>query len=57
MKRCVSCARVLVLMNGLADREFNMERGLSQDCPLSLLLFTLVAKTLLTLVYQFEDNH
>lgn len=27
-KRCVSCARVSVLVNGLAGEEFKMERGL-----------------------------
>lgn len=52
----MSCARVSVLVNGLAGSKFFIERGLRQDCPLSWLLFNLVAKALLISMNQFEDN-
>lgn len=45
MKRCVMCARVLGLVNGYAGKEFKMERSLRQSCPLSHLLFNLVAES------------
>lgn len=56
IKRCVSCTRVLVLVNGSADREFMMERGLRQGPPLSPLLFNIVVESLSILVNQFEEN-
>lgn len=46
-----------MLVNGSARSEFMMERGLRQGCPLSPLLFNLVAETLLILVNQFDNNH
>lgn len=46
MNRCVSCVRVLVLVNGSASDKFMMERGLRKACSLSPLLFNLVAESL-----------
>lgn len=54
-KRCVSCARVSIFLNGSAGKEFKMERGLKQGCLLSPLLSNLVAETLPILLGQFED--
>ncbi|GKD85788.1 putative RNA-directed DNA polymerase [Tanacetum coccineum] len=46
MQSCLSLASVSVLINGSSTKEFNMERGLRQGDPLSLLLFLLVAEAL-----------
>lgn len=41
---CVSSATFVVLINGAASPFFKVERGLCQGCPLSPLLFLLVAE-------------
>lgn len=46
MRRCVGSAWVLVLVNSPTSNKFKMERGLRYGCPLSLMLFNLVAEAL-----------
>ena len=41
---CVSSTSIVVLINGAASDFFNPQRGLCQGCPLSPLLFLLVAE-------------
>lgn len=55
IRRCVTCARVSVLVNGSAGEEFWMNKGLRQRCPTSPLLFNLVVETLPISVSQFEE--
>lgn len=55
-KRYVMFAWVLALVNGSKIGEFNMEKGLREDCLLSPLLFHLVAETLLIFMNYFDEN-
>jgi hypothetical protein len=43
---CISTASFVILINGSASPFFRAERGLCQGCPLSPLLFLLVAEGL-----------
>jgi hypothetical protein len=43
---CISIASFALLINGSSTPFFNVERGLKQGCPLSPLLFLLVAESL-----------
>lgn len=56
MQRCVSCASLSILMNGSLGPKFNMNRGLKHQCPLSLLLFNLVAKSPPLFLNQFQSR-
>lgn len=56
IKRCVTYARVLLLVNGSPSSEFVIEKGHQQRCPLSSLLFNLVVEALLILVNQFKEH-
>lgn len=54
MRRCVTCACVLVLVNGFVGLEFLVEKGLKQSCQLLPMLFNLLVEALPILVNQFE---
>lgn len=49
---CITSVSFAVLINGAASRFFKGKRGLRQGCPLSPLLFLLVAKGLSQLVLK-----
>lgn len=46
IKACITTASMSVLVNGSPTKEFLMNRGLRQGCPLSPLLFNLTAEAL-----------
>eukprot|EP00253_Pinus_taeda_P034952 PITA_34952 len=49
---CITNVSFVVLINGAASPFFKSQRGLRQGCPLSPLLFLLVAKGLSRLIHQ-----
>lgn len=56
MKRCVFFVWVSVLVNGYTRGKFSMQRGLRKGCPLSSMLFNIVAEALTILLNQFKEN-
>lgn len=54
--RCISVAPISVLFNGFPSCKFFMKGGLRQGCPLSILLFNLVAESLSILVNKFQEK-
>lgn len=53
---CILIALVSILVNGSPGPRFYMECGMRQGCPLSPLLFNLVAKAFSILVNQFQKK-
>ena len=49
---CISTASLSVLINGTPSRQFKSNKGLRQGCPLSPLLFNIVAEALSSLIYS-----
>lgn len=47
---CISSVSFAILVNGSATSSFNIDRGIMQGCPLSLLLFLLVMEGLRRLI-------
>ncbi|KAL4319880.1 hypothetical protein GQ457_18G002580 [Hibiscus cannabinus] len=47
---CISTASISVLLNGSHKNSFNISRGLRQGCPLSPLLFNIIAEVLSALL-------
>ncbi|GMJ14282.1 hypothetical protein HRI_005097400 [Hibiscus trionum] len=43
---CISSANISILVNGLPTPSFSIQRGLRQGCPLSPILFNIVAEVL-----------
>lgn len=56
INRCVSVASASVLVNETPGPSFLLERRLRSGCPLSPLLFNLVAEALPILVKQFHSK-
>lgn len=54
--RCTSVAPVSVLVNGSPGQKFCMQCGLRQRCPLSPLIFNLVAESFTILVNQVQEK-
>nr|GEV27041.1 cytochrome P450 [Tanacetum cinerariifolium] len=54
---CLRSSYTLVLINGLPTPEFNLERGLRQGDPLSLLLFILVVEALNVALLEARANN
>ncbi|KAL4318837.1 hypothetical protein GQ457_18G015900 [Hibiscus cannabinus] len=49
---CISSTMISVLVNGSSTKSFNISRGLRQGCPLSPILFNLVAEALSSLLHK-----
>lgn len=54
IQRYISCAKVSILVNDTTSPSLNIVYGLRQMCPLSLLLFNLVAEVFSRLIDQFQ---
>ncbi|GMI63974.1 hypothetical protein HRI_000066700 [Hibiscus trionum] len=50
LKKCISFASISVLINGSTTNSFKISKGLRQGCPLSPLLFNVVAEGLSSLL-------
>ncbi|GMI83016.1 hypothetical protein HRI_001970900 [Hibiscus trionum] len=53
---CLSSAVISVLVNGTPTRVFGISRGLRQGCPLSPMLFNIVAEALSSLLTKAVSN-
>ncbi|GMI70762.1 hypothetical protein HRI_000745500 [Hibiscus trionum] len=50
IRRCISTASISILINGSPTKSFSIKRGLKQGCPMSPLLFNIVAEALSSLI-------
>ncbi|KAL4313034.1 hypothetical protein GQ457_01G003880 [Hibiscus cannabinus] len=52
---CISTAKISVLINGSPTKQFSISRGLRQGCPLSPLLFNIIAEALSSLLGKANE--
>lgn len=53
--RCISSARIFMLVNGSPTQEFGMERGLCQGDPLSPFLFIIAVEAMSVMMAETVD--